>query len=153
MRKSIFALALLLGLTGTMFAGWNYAHPANVAARTVDTLICITTTPDTTAPFYFGALSGRGTVWMRVLAKNATLTTLKMPLIQYKLVGGDGKYYSPDSANGWTKLCDSCHLTISAADTNFQVKGWSSYYGVPGIVLKGTSTAESTKVLIRVTGE
>jgi hypothetical protein len=87
--------------------GGGFASPNRSTTRTYDSLICITTTPDTTVAFYFGDVkSAYATVYMRVLAKNATLNTLKTPLISYKLIDAAGKFYGRDStvAGAWETL-------------------------------------------------
>lgn len=161
-KLALAAVALMLtaaiGLAQTVGQGWDYcrAKGGSLSSNppTTSTLTLITTTPDTSCVYYFNDLIPYLTVWMRHAAKNATLTSMKIPLIQYKVVDYTGKFFTPDSGNGWIKLADSSHTTITAADSTFQYKTLDlrAVPGAYGVVFKGTSTAESTQTVIKVSG-
>jgi hypothetical protein len=152
----ILAVAVVMLMAGLAHAGgWTYARPNNGTTRNFDSLHCVTTTPDTSVHFWFVDVnSALAIVWMQHQAKNAALSTLKIPLVQYKYIGGDGNYFGTDStvAGAWNTLSDSSHLSITAGNKVYQMKVLPDYRGAPRIVFKATSTAESTKTYIRVSG-
>ena len=152
MKKTLILVGLVLLVSGLAMAEtWSYAWPANVFSKTYDSLIMITTVTDTSVGFWFKKDNNEINVLLDSKAKAATATAFANPLIVYKLVGGDGNNYGADSANGWTKLCDSSHVTISAAAHTYMFKTVSNKRGARGIIFKGQiAPIESTITKIRV---
>jgi len=149
--KKLILVSLMLVMAGSAFAQWDYAWPNNTLSKTFDSLVMVTTVTDTTVKYYFKHNSPTIQVFIDSRAKAATATAYNHPRIEYKWIGGDGNPYGSDSANGWIKLCDSSHVTITAAAHTYQVKPLTNATGMRGIYFKGViAPVESTITKIRV---
>jgi hypothetical protein len=108
MRKGfILVIMILVGLfmalpvmAQSIGPDWDYLRPGTnpTAAKLVDSLMCYGTKTDTSKPFYFNNLAAKGSIYLKLVTKDPSITTMRLPRIEYAFLSENTtgkKYFKP----------------------------------------------------------